>query len=344
MVLPATNRIGTLTRGLLEEGYLSTAGRVLGVVAGSVQSGMVAQRLKELEAEAIRLAESGDKLSSTNPVLRALTADLDNVLIQNAQAINGVGGDVQANGVTLAQSLTKQLAGMDTAAAQRIGIVWNQPDPQAVNLLVNTVDGPGWANTLRGYPQQVLDTINNQAVRGVIEGWHPSRTAQMISEMVNGVPLSQADNLMRTLHLQSYRGATAINQQANADIITRIIRAAVLDDRTCLCCIALHGTELRVGERVDDHHRGRCGPLTDVVGLPPKQIESGADWFNGLTEERQRIIAGHANFEALKAGAVQLRDFVQVYQDEAFGLMVREASLKGILGDRARDYYLYPSN
>jgi hypothetical protein len=81
-----------------------------------------------------------------------------------------------------------------------------------------------------------------------------------------------------------------------------------------------------------------------VVGLPPKNIPSGADWFNGLPEARQRIIAGHANLEALKAGAVTLGDFVQEYQDEAFGTMVGEASLKGILGDRARDFYLYPSN
>jgi hypothetical protein len=149
---------------------------------------------------------------------------------------------------------------------------------------------------------------------------------------------------MRTLHLQSYRGATALNQTANSDIITKQTRVAVLDDRTCLSCIALHGTELRVGERVDDHHRGRCTSLTDVVGLPPKNIPSGADWFNGLPEARQRIIAGHANLEALKAGAVTLGDFVQPYQDEAFGTMVGEASLKGILGDRARDFYLYPSN
>ena len=344
MSQPATNRIGRLTRDLLERGYVSTAGSVLSTVARSVQAGIIKQRLAELDDEAARLGESGDKLSSTNPVLRALLADLDTVLIGNARRLNQVAGDVQANGVTLAQSLTQRLAGMDTQAAQRIGIVWNQPDPEAVNLLVNYVDGPGWAAEMRRYPQQVIDTVRNQALRGIINGWHPSVTAEIIAQMTEGVTISQADNLLRTLHLQSYRGATALNQQANSDIITKQYRVAVLDDRTCLSCIALHGTEIPVGQRVDDHHRGRCTSLTEVVGLPPKQITGGADWFNGLPEDRQRIIAGHANYEALQAGAVVLGDFVQEYQDQAFGTMVREASLKGILGDRARDFYRYPSN
>lgn len=343
MVLPATNRIGLLTRDLLEKGYLSAAGRVLGVVAQSVQTGLVAQRLKELEEEAARLAERGDKLHSTNPVLRALLADLDDVLAQNARRLNNASGGVQANGVTAAGQLTKRLAGLDDDLAQRIGIVWNQPDAEAVNLLVNYVDSPAWANELRQYPQQVLDVVRNQALRGMVNGWHPSVTAEMVSQMVEGVTLSQADNLLRTLHLQSYRGGTAIHQQANAAILTKQIRVAVLDDRTCLSCIALHGTELQVGERIDDHHRGRCTSLTEVVGLPPKNIPSGVEWFNGLPENRQRVIAGHANYEALKANAVRLPDFVQPYRDDTFGNMVREASLKGLLGDGARDFYRYPS-
>ena len=68
-------------------------------------------------------------------------------------------------------------------------------------------------------------------------------------------------------------------------------------------------------------------------------MQSGEEWFEAQPEDRQRLIAGHANFEAMQAGVVRLRDFPERYDDPVFGEMVREASLSSRLGEEAREYY-----
>ncbi len=109
----------------------------------------------------------------------------------------------------------------------------------------------------------------------------------------------------------------------------------------CIACIALHGTTLRLDEPVLDHHRGRCVSVVKIKNIP-LSVPTGVDWFGNLPEGEQRTIMGHAAYEAWKAGAVQLRDFVKPYQDDLFGEMIQAASLKGILGEAAKQYYKNP--
>jgi hypothetical protein len=330
-MLPPIETTGGLVRGLLNRGFTGSAGRVLAVLAENTLSGTVQQRLKDLEVEARRLDEAGERLQPDNAVLATFWRDYDSVLRKNAQAITVAASDIQASGVQVAGEAARQLAlpGLSDADLDVIGIRWNKPDPEAVNLLVNYADHPAWAAELAKYGDDALSIAQNQAVLGIVNGWNPIRTAYVIRDAVEGYSLSQAENLMRTLQLTSYRSASAIQSAANSDIITRRIRVAVLDDRTCMSCIALHGTELKPGERVDDHHRGRCTALDEVIGFP-RQVQSGEDWFNSLPEERQLIIAGPGKLEAIQSGRARLRDFVHVYEDPVFGRMVREGSLKAL--------------
>ena len=89
---------------------------------------------------------------------------------------------------------------------------------------------------------------------------------------------------------------------------------------------------------MNDHHRGRCTSVVQVVGRS-LSVVTGEQWFAAQSPERQRLIAGEANYNALQAGAVRLGDFPQEYEDDVFGTMLREASLQGILGDGAQQYY-----
>lgn len=330
MVLPI-DVTGGLVSGLLNSGFDQTAGRVLGVVFGSISSGVVAQRLAELETEAARLAEQGQQMQADNPVLRTLLADLRGVLDDNERTIADAASDIQLSGIEVAGQTARQLAlpGFTDADLDVIGIRWNVPDPAAVNALVGYVDSEAWADALKQYSDDVLEVVANQAILGIVNGQNPIATARAIRDAVEKYSLSAAENLMRTVQLTSYRTASAAQSAANADIITRRIRVAVLDDRTCLSCIALHGSELRPGERVDDHHRGRCTALDEVVGFPIT-IQSGEDWFNGLPEDRQLGIAGPGKLEVLRSGRATLRDFVHEYEDPVFGRMLREGSLKGL--------------
>lgn len=135
---------------------------------------------------------------------------------------------------------------------------------------------------------------------------------------------------MRTAQLHAYRTATAAHQEANADLAERIIRVGTLDDRICLCCLALHGTELRPGEIVRDHHNGRCGSIMVVRGRQVS-VRTGEQWLRDQPVGRQQTLMGEAAYSAWQDGRLQLRDFVQTYSDPVFGDMVRQAPLKSLM-------------
>jgi hypothetical protein len=339
---------------LIDRNFNRTAGRTLQEIAAVSQSGLIRQRLDELSKEAIRLAEAGERLQLNSPILRALQADLENALAANATIIRSAGIELQTGMIVDAGTITRQLAlpGFTDEMLEGIGVRWNVPDPEAVNQLVGFIDNPAWADELSGYGERVLETVNKRALLGIVRGENAVSVAEdvvMILEGragVAGLPLSQAENLLRTLQLQSYRTAAAINQAANAAILEKIIRVAALDERTCLACITLHGTELAVGERVDDHHRGRCVGVPVVRGTDRQVDQTGEQWFFSQSEAQQLWIAGHANFGAIQAGEVSLNPaadvtFVQPYTDPVFGNMLREASLVGTLGKQAQEFYLH---
>ncbi len=342
---PKQGTVQDLINRLLDKGYEDVARPVLNAVASSVNGGLIQQRLKELDAEVARLLAADQPLKPDNPVLRALLADLGDTMQVNGRVVNGAAANVQATGTDAAAKIQRQLAlpGMTDTQLAKIGVVWNKPDPEAVARLVGYAQSTEWEAAIQKYGSDVVSIVNNQAIRGIASGWSPLRTAREIRNMAENVPGYQANTLMRTLQLTSYRDGTAIHQQANVDIISQVIRIAALDDRTCLSCVALHGSvlwdsEQNAGEpvpRVDDHYNGRCTSVVQVNGRPPFNIVSGPDWFANLPEERQRQQGGFANspgkWEAYKAGDVTLQDFVHQHTDPTFGDMLGEATLTDAL-------------
>ncbi len=276
--------ISELVRRLLDREYRRTAERVLVTISHSVTNGVIARRLNDFEAEAARLAEQGQRLNVDNSVLRALTADLDEVMRRNARLVSDSASTIQLQAVDAAARLTREFAlpGLSDAQLAAIGLTWNVPDPEAVNTLVQFADSAGWQAELERFAGNAANAVNNVALRGIVEGWGPRRTARAIRQAAEGIGPWDANNLMRTLQLQSYRTASAIHQTANIDMLEVQIRIATLDDRTCMACIALHGTEVPVGERIDDHWSGRCTSITQVKGRPRYAIQSGDEWFNRL--------------------------------------------------------------
>jgi hypothetical protein len=325
---------------LLDKGYTQAAGQVVDALTRGASSGLLAQRVSELEAEAARLAEAGDVLRPDNPVLRAVAADLRDVLERNRALIDGAGPRLTESGVQAAATLARQLTLGGTTDAQlaAIGIQWNTPNPEAVAALVDYVNQPAWASKLDEYVSGTLGDINAIAIRGVAQGAGPLKTARLLRAAAENMPVWRAQTMMRTLQLHSYRRSTTATYLANADILEGRIRIATLDGRVCMACIALHGTRLRLDEEVIDHDNGRCDSIGELKGMP-RTVVTGEQWFESQPEARQRAQMGHAAYEAWRAGDVRLQDFVHRYEDDLWGPMVREASLKGMLGDAAKGYY-----
>lgn len=339
---------GLLER-VLDRGYNGVATRVLRAVAGSVTGGQVGRDLDVLEAEARRLDEAGERLTVENPAVRAVLGSLDLAMRDNVVRLRDAGGELQTVGIEAARTLSRQLAlpGMSDEQLRALGIGWVEPDVESVARLVELVDSEAFGDALAGLSEDVVGVVRNQAIRGVIYGWSPLRISQEMRRLVRDYPQVMADTMMRTLQLESYRSGTAVYQNANSGIIRRVIRVEVLDNRICLACTALHGTVVWDGEanagqpipKISEHRNGRGTTIVETV-VRPVTIETGVDWFARQPEARRRALAGGAAFNALEDGAVQLSDFVVDETDPLFGAMIREDSLRGILGEGANRYYV----
>lgn len=338
---PRQGTVTDLITRLLDRDYNRAAGPVLRAIATSTSTGLIEQRLNELDAEARRLAEAEQRLDPDNPVLRALMADLKDTLRGDGALVGSAAEPVQQSAINSAGRVQRQLAlpGMTDQQLARIGVTWTSPDPEAVTRLVQYTQSDAFRDLLRQYPDDVVATLQNQAVRGISLGWSPLHTSNRLQAMTQALPARQANTILRTLQTTSYRDATAIHQNANIDLAQQIVRIAALDMRTCLSCVAQHGDiiwdsdrdfgRIPVG-RVDDHWNGRCTSAMIVKGRP-HNIQTGEDWFNSLTPARQAQQRSFANspgkLEAFREGRVALRDFVHAHRDDVFGPMLREAGL-----------------
>lgn len=111
-----------------------------------------------------------------------------------------------------------------------------------------------------------------------------------------------------------------------------------------MSCIAKHGGKYPVDAVLNDHHMGRCTQIPSLrmaeqLGITPPEIEPGEKWFKRQNEATQRQLMGPAMFDAWKANAIRFSDLSQTYDDPVYGTMTREASLKELLGERAKEYY-----
>lgn len=328
--------IRTLVGQLLDKSYNAAASVVVAAINGVTNN----PRIQGVLALISQLAGTGEQLTPDVPAVRLLRAELMDQLGAIRPLLNNAAGNLQNSGLQAGSTLARQLSlpGFTDDALAKIGVAWKTPDPEAVARLIDYATSDAWLNELKRFSKNVTDDALGVVTRGMINGWNPSKTARALSDAVEGMPLHRAANLMRTLQLTSSRKALTSYHMANADIFSHKIRVATLDGRTCMSCIALHGTTLKLDEDIADHHGGRCTAIAVIKGVP-RTIQTGEDWFNKLTPERQRQQMGGAAFAAWKDDAVRLKDFVHPYDDAVFGPMVRESSLKGILGDQAKNYY-----
>lgn len=329
-----------LLSNLLDRGYTTATRQVIASLARETETGPLADRLAQFDAHVAELAAAGQPIKADDAYLRALLAEFGNSLRKGALLIDAAAPDVQQIGIDAAGNFVRQttLPGFSDQQLASIGIGWNKPDPEAVAQVVQYTTSDPWKAELASFGD-LENQVMMIALRGIVAGKGPVATANAIREAISSFPAWRANNIMRTLQLTAFRDATVIEQVANADILEpEIIRIAALDARTCMACVALHGTKLKLGERVNDHRQGRCTSITQLKGRP-RTIRTGEDWFNGLSEAQQRAQMGPGAWTAWKAGAISLQDFPQKSTDKVFGEVVLEASLKGMLGDAAQQYY-----
>jgi hypothetical protein len=178
----------------------------------------------------------------------------------------------------------------------------------------------------------VADAIGS----GVAMGFNPRKTAGLVQDAFGG-GLTDALRQVRTVQLYSYREANRATFLANSDVVTSWIWHAHLGDaRTCMSCIAMHGTEHPLSEALDDHWNGRCAMVPKVPGFDSPVTETGIEWYEKQDEARQKQHMGPEKWAAWKEGAFGLSDIPVVKPDRVYGHMRVERSLKDLLAENEK--------
>ena len=321
-------------RRLDERGYARAAVRVIRTITASTNAGEVARRLKDLDAEAKRLVDLGERLTRSNPFYQALLRAFEQAAQANGAVMAAAGEPVMSAGAARADAIVRFGIARGTPARLRatVNSLWRTPDIERVLRLLGYVDSGAWGAEVRHFVNGSIQAVDNVALRGAAANWHPVRVARELRGLVQETHHKAANTLLRTLYLESARKATAINQAANEDIMDAVIRIEALDDRTCMACVGLHGDVIwRTGDGpvppIEEHHNGRGTTIVQVKGVNLR-IESGERWFARQSADKQRRqIGSEKGYEAYREGRVRAKDFAHPYQNAVFGDMVRQASV-----------------
>lgn len=313
--------------------------------------GDLKSQIKALKNElAEKQPEKGDlmRLASLQNLLEGVKLEIGKFAHLLADKIEATTlAEIQQAGLDAFGLTQASLPGLDVAS---LAVGWSRISPEQVYTMFGFLDpqGPLYANIRKKFSQAVADVVRDTLLQGYIAGMHSTEIAALIAK-ATGAGLNWALNAARTATLWSYRAAMHLNYQRNSHVVRGWVWWSARDQRTCMSCIAKHGSVHSLSEILADHHMGRCTalPLTvsyadlGITGIQekPLQIISGEEWFKNQPESMQKDMMGLAMWKAWKDGAITFDQLSVPYVDPVYGKMYREASLKGVLGDKAKLYY-----
>lgn len=215
---------------------------------------------------------------------------------------------------------------------------------EAIESLVGFASDGSPLNQLFAELFDYADDITDTFAAGLAAGLNPRDIAAELRRAY-GVPLVRALVIARTETLRAYREATWQSYQNNSDIISGWIWISAADRRSCVSCIAMHGSRHRLDEKLDDHPNGRCVMAPIVKGFPAPDIAPGAERFKALSEEDQLRVMGPAMLTAWRNGMIDLtptgkHSVVGRRKSRRWGTMRYAKSLRAILGDELAAQFL----
>lgn len=179
----------------------------------------------------------------------------------------------------------------------------------------------------------VAERMSDALVSGIARGLNP----RAIVREAAGQGLTMSLTTARTAQLWAYREATRANYAANRDIVSGWRWVASLSARTCVSCLAMHGTLHSVDEVLNDHHNGRCTavpvvPLAARLGIPEPDYGDAEAWLRAQPEAQARSQMGAGIYDEWAAGRVSLKDLTTTYEDAVYGTMRRAPTLAEVTG------------
>ena len=240
-----------------------------------------------------------------------------------AEAIRGYNRDYLAGTISDAQ---KEFGwfGVQAAAdsirasyALKIAPEFKVLNREAVETMAGLLSNGSPLNTLlkNEYPE-ALDGLTDALIHGVARG---ASSGQVAVEMANGLGmgLERAITIASTEMNRTYR--SAITQEYRESNVVTGFRRLVLKAGACMACLFLDGEKFDVASDLDDHPRGHCQAVPEVIGVGAPQWEKGADWFKGLDADEQEEKLGPELFEKWQKEGFDLSSLVSKSHSDEWG-------------------------
>jgi len=186
-------------------------------------------------------------------------------------------------------------------------------------------DGTPLNKLLMADYQKTVLRMTQTLIDNTALGINPRITAKQMAVDMSG-NLQRTLTIARTEQIRAFRIASTMSAKESGVVSGWIWRSA-LQDRTCIACLAMDGTEHGLDEELNDHPGGRCLKQWIVKGMPTLQAQSGQEWFNGLGTEKKKDILGQQKYEAWSSGAVKFQDFAAITHSDVWGSSVKVAAV-----------------
>lgn len=255
--------------------------------------------------------------------------------------------EIEMAGVDTLSFVQAMLPGLETA---KLVAEWARLDRRTMYNLFGFLDpdGPLYAMIRNQFTDDVARMVRDQLLSGFVQGMHSNEIGRIVAKAL-GVGLDWALTIARTAVIWAYRTSAHQLYLENSKYIKGWYWISALDRRTCMSCVAQHGTLHPLTELQNDHHSGRCFsvPATvsyadlGLIGIEEfqPQIPAGEEWFKKQSAAMQKEMMGASKWYAWQDGAFEFSQLTKIYNSPVYGPMKREASLREILGDKANLYY-----
>jgi len=188
------------------------------------------------------------------------------------------------------------------AAGAHVRVSWTRLPADALRDLVGALgDGTPLADRLLQLGAEAVQGVRDALVAGVALGRGPREIAHQVRTAIGG-NMSRALTISRTETMRAYRESTQRAYEANSRVLVGWHWWATLDERTCLFCIAQHGSMHAATERMYSHPNCRCVmlPVTQAQQQLGQEEWTGPEWFMMQPYDVKVRIAGRGMYEALR--------------------------------------------
>lgn len=165
----------------------------------------------------------------------------------------------------------------------------------------------------------LLDALKLGGVAGLLLAFKDQLGAFLVSII----------RFLNTAMGRAYKDSLHAGMLANSDVVTGWIWYAHLDG-ACLACAAMHGTRHGMDETLDDHPNGHCVEMPITILNPNPDIQTGEQWFNGLSEQEKQQMLGPGKYEKWINGELKFSDLVTIHTDEVYGTYIGVTPLKDL--------------